>query len=225
MTQEPYNSADRVFWVVDNGSSHRGQAAIDRLTEQFPNAIMVHTPVHASWLNQIEIFFSIVQRKVVSPNDFTDLDAVVDRLSAFETRYNQTAQPFKWKFTTTDLADLLDQTRPPPTRSPRPSTTPSRLTPDELTSETTKSWGLYREYSGVDELVEHARRHLLATVRDQLNLPQVTEPVAPTAGARPVARVERRERQRVDSKGRVQIERAAYLIIENKGSGDAKRWH
>jgi len=109
MTQEPYKSADRVFWVVDNGSSHRGQAAIDRLTEHFPNAIMVHTPVHASWLNQVEIFFSIVQRKVLSPNDFDDLEVVVERLAAFETRYNQAAKPFKWKFTTTDLADLMDR--------------------------------------------------------------------------------------------------------------------
>ena len=107
MTREPYASADRVFWIVDNGSSHRGQAAIDRLAEQYPNAIMVHTPVHASWLNQIEIYFSIVQRKVLSPNDFTDLDDVVDRLSDFATRYNQTARPFKWKFTTTDLTQLL----------------------------------------------------------------------------------------------------------------------
>jgi len=107
MTTEPYASAERVFWIVDNGSSHRGQAAIDRLTAQYPNAIMVHTPVHASWLNQVEIYFSIVQRKVLSPNDFTDLDAITDQLSAFETRYNQTARPFKWKFTTTDLDDLL----------------------------------------------------------------------------------------------------------------------
>ena len=63
MTREPYRSARRVFWVVDNGSSHRGQKAVDRLKEQFPNAVMVHAPVHASWLNQIEIFFSIIQRK------------------------------------------------------------------------------------------------------------------------------------------------------------------
>jgi len=123
MTQEPYKSADRVFWVVDNGSSHRGQAAIDRLTEQFPNAIMVHTPVHASWLNQVEIFFSIVQRKVLSPNDFDDLEVVIERLAAFETRYNQAAKPFKWKFTTTDLADLmdrLDRHRPAITTDPAP---------------------------------------------------------------------------------------------------------
>jgi transposase len=107
MTTEPYASAKRVFWVVDNGSSHRGRAAIDRLATRFPNAVMVHTPVHASWLNQVEIYFSIVQRKVVTPNDFTDLDQVQDRLTAFEHRYNQTARPFQWKFTPADLQDLL----------------------------------------------------------------------------------------------------------------------
>ena len=64
MQQAPYCHADRVFWIVDNGSSHRGQSAILGLEAQYPNAIMVHTPVHASWLNQIEIYFSIIQRKV-----------------------------------------------------------------------------------------------------------------------------------------------------------------
>ena len=107
MTQEPYASAKRVFWVVDNGSSHRGQAAIDRLAKRFPNAVMVHTPVHASWLNQVEIYFSIVQRKVVTPNDFTSIDQVEDRLAAFEQRYNATARPFRWKFTPADLEDLM----------------------------------------------------------------------------------------------------------------------
>jgi transposase len=107
MTQEPYASAKRVFWVVDNGSSHRGQAAIDRLAKRFPNAVMIHTPVHASWVNQIEIYFSIVQRKVVTPNDFTSLDQVEDRLTAFEQRYNATARPFRWKFTPADLEDLM----------------------------------------------------------------------------------------------------------------------
>ena len=69
--------------------------------------VMVHTPVHASWLNQVEIFFSIIQRKVVSPNDFTDLATVETRLAEFETRYNQTAKPFKWKFTASDLNELM----------------------------------------------------------------------------------------------------------------------
>jgi transposase len=107
MTRDPYASAKRVFWIVDNGSSHRGQKAADRLAAAFPNTVMVHTPVHASWLNQVEVYFSVVQRKVVSPNDFTDLAQVRDRLRAFEDRYNATAQPFQWRFTTSDLDDLL----------------------------------------------------------------------------------------------------------------------
>lgn len=106
MSHEPYASAKRVFWIVDNGSSNRGKKAAGRLTRAFPNAVMVHTPVHASWLNQVEIYFSVVQRKVVSPNDFTDLAQVRDRLGSFEDRYNATAKPFQWKFTTTDLDDL-----------------------------------------------------------------------------------------------------------------------
>jgi transposase len=107
MTVQPYASAKRVFWVVDNGSSHRGQAAIDRLARRFPTAVMVHTPVHASWLNQVEVYFSVVQRKVVSPNDFTDLAEVEQRLADFEQRYNVTATPFRWMFTRDDLHDLL----------------------------------------------------------------------------------------------------------------------
>lgn len=103
MGVEPYASASRVFWIVDNGSSHRGQAAIDRLARRYPNAVMVHTPVHASWLNQVEIYFSIVQRKVLTPNDFPDLAAVERRLAAFEARYHATATPFNWRYTTADL--------------------------------------------------------------------------------------------------------------------------
>lgn len=109
MTTEPYASAKRVFWIVDNGSSHRGNAAIDRLTRRFPNAVMVHTPVHASWLNQVEIYFSVLQRKVVSPNDLADLAEVERRLTDFEKRYNATAKPFDWTFTRNDLHDLLDR--------------------------------------------------------------------------------------------------------------------
>lgn len=107
MSVEPYASANRVFWVVDNGSSHRGQAAIDRMAARWPNCLLVHTPVHASWLNQVEIYFSVVQRKVVSPNDFTDLAEVEKRLTDFEQRYNANAKPFDWKFTADDLDDLL----------------------------------------------------------------------------------------------------------------------
>ena len=107
MTAEPYASANRVFWIVDNGSSHRGTASIKRMTKAWPNAHLIHLPVHASWLDQAEIYFSIVQRKVVNPNDFTDLGQIRDRLAAFEAHYNAIARPFNWKFTRTDLDDLL----------------------------------------------------------------------------------------------------------------------
>jgi hypothetical protein len=109
MQQEPYRSASRVFWVTDNGSSHRGQTSIDRLSKWYPNAIQVHTPVHASWLNQIEIYFSVLQRKVLTPNDFPDLKAVEQRLLAFQNHYEEIAKPFKWKFTKDDLNRILSK--------------------------------------------------------------------------------------------------------------------
>ncbi|HSC88933.1 MAG TPA: IS630 family transposase [Polyangiaceae bacterium] len=107
MGHAPYASARRVFWVVDNGSSHAGAAAIARLRESWPRATLVHLPVHASWLNQIEIVFSVIQRKVIKPADFADRDALAQRLIDFEPRYNATAAPFDWRFTRTDLADLM----------------------------------------------------------------------------------------------------------------------
>jgi hypothetical protein len=107
MTTEPYRSARRVFWIVDNCSSHRGDKAAARLRARWPAVTLVHTPVHASWLNQVEIYFSIVQRKVVTPNDFTSLRELEERLLAFQLRYEQTAKPFQWAFTRADLANLL----------------------------------------------------------------------------------------------------------------------
>jgi hypothetical protein len=109
MTQEPYASARRVFWIVDNGSSHRGSRSIDRLQGAYENLVLVHLPVHASWLNQIEIYFSIVQRKALQPNDFTDLAAVEERLLGFGHHYEQVAQPFEWKFSRDDLDHLLER--------------------------------------------------------------------------------------------------------------------
>src|SRR5215207_5606712 len=104
-----YASADRVFWVVDNGSSHRGQASVKRLEGKWPNLKLVHLPVHASWLNQIEIYFSVIERKVLTPNDLADLDVLAERLLAFQERYEQVAEPFAWKFTRHDLGRLLDR--------------------------------------------------------------------------------------------------------------------
>jgi transposase len=109
MTAEPYASARRVFWVADNGSSHRGQASIDRMAAAWPNAVLVHLPVHASWLNQVEVVFSVIQRKVVKPSDIGDADALAARLLAFQDRYNTTARPFDWKFTRAGLNDLCQR--------------------------------------------------------------------------------------------------------------------
>jgi hypothetical protein len=136
MSQEPYASARRVFWITDNGSDHRGHAAAKRLAEAYPNAVLVHTPVHASWLNQVECFFSIVQRKALTPNDFAGLDQVEQRLLAFQDRYNATATPFRWKFTATDLAEVIarldrhEPTPPPPApKKTRTARTKTATTP------------------------------------------------------------------------------------------------
>ena len=107
MHTEPYASARRVFWVVDNGSSHCGKASIARMSEAFPRARLIHLPVHASWLNQIELYFSIVQRKALTPNDFPNLDALTDRLTAFAEHYRQIARPFEWTFTRQNLNEVL----------------------------------------------------------------------------------------------------------------------
>jgi hypothetical protein len=117
MSQHPYKHAQRVFVIVDNGSAHRGQRSIDRLQGTWPNLIVVHTPIHASWLNQAEIYFSIVQRKVVTPNTFPDLDQLEHQLLAFGRRYEQIAAPFQWKFTRTDLDKLLAKTETPQAES------------------------------------------------------------------------------------------------------------
>jgi hypothetical protein len=121
MTVQPYASAKRVFWVVDNGSSHRGQASVERLEGQWPNLRLIHLPVHASWLNQVEIFFSVVDRKVVTPNDFDSIEQIAERLAAFEDRYNTVAKPFDWTFTRADLNKLLERIAAHDLVAPAPS--------------------------------------------------------------------------------------------------------
>jgi hypothetical protein len=109
MGQDPYRSARRVFWIVDNGSSHRGRKAIDRLQKQYPNLILVHTPVHASWLNQQEIYFGIIQRKVLTPAAAHDLSELERRILAFEARSRARARPFAWRFTRAEFEHRLQE--------------------------------------------------------------------------------------------------------------------
>jgi transposase len=108
----PYNAAERLFLIVDNGSSHRGQAAIRRLKKRDKRIVLLHTPIHASWLNQVEIYFSIIQRKVLTPNDFATLDQVRVRLRLYEELSNRTPKPFQWEFTRTKLEDWLQRVKP-----------------------------------------------------------------------------------------------------------------
>jgi DDE superfamily endonuclease len=107
MEQDPYRLARRVFWVVDNGSSHRGLATAQRLQARWPQTVVVHTPKHASWLNQVEIYFSVLQRKVLTPIDCSDLTQLEQRIAAFEVHYQQVARPFQWRFTRADLRALM----------------------------------------------------------------------------------------------------------------------
>jgi len=113
MRREPYRSARRVFWIVDGGSSHHRSTFPDRLQDQHPNAHAIVLPVHASWLNQIEIYFSILQRKALTPNDFADLQEVEDRLKDFAKEFNRQAEPFDWKFTRKKLRDLIAKIHTP----------------------------------------------------------------------------------------------------------------
>jgi hypothetical protein len=108
MTTEPYASARRVFWVVDNGTIHRGQKPIDRLQGAWPNLVLVHLPRHASWLNPIEIYFSILTRKALIPGHFNDLDELSERILGFQQEFRKTT-PFDWTFIRPDLNALLDR--------------------------------------------------------------------------------------------------------------------
>jgi len=107
MQREPYASAERVFWILDGGSSHHPNTSPARLQAAHANLIAVHLPTHASWLNQIEIYFSIVQRKALTPMDLPDKVAVTHRILDFQDRYDQTAQPFRWNFTRANLQERL----------------------------------------------------------------------------------------------------------------------
>jgi len=107
MNQLPYNEVRRVFWIMDNGSAHRAPNCVARLKAKHPTLFPVHGPVHASWLNQIEIYFSILERKALTPNDFDSLESLARRILDFQRHYESIAKPFDWKFTCRDLNEWL----------------------------------------------------------------------------------------------------------------------
>ena len=107
MCQKPYKVARRVFLIVDNGSAHRGLKSVERLHGKYENLKLIHAPIHASWLNQIEIYFSILQRKALTPNDFPSLAALKERIIGFQQHYQEILKPFEWRFTRKDLNRLM----------------------------------------------------------------------------------------------------------------------
>jgi hypothetical protein len=119
MRQEPYCSAERVFWIVDGGTIHQGERAAKRLRQQWPTLTLMSLPTHASWLNQIEIYFSILQRKALTPANFQSQHEVETRILDFQEHYQQVARPFEWRFTKNDLARLMLRWKEETTRSLR----------------------------------------------------------------------------------------------------------
>ena len=73
MHQDSYRHAHRVFWIVDNGTCHRGPASIQRLQRRYPNLRLIHAPIHASWLNQVEIYEA--QRRYIEDRMWQELHA------------------------------------------------------------------------------------------------------------------------------------------------------
>jgi hypothetical protein len=108
MTRAPYHGSARTFWMVDGGPAHHPSTFSARLRGMYPHAVAVFLPTHASWLNQIEIYLSIVQRKVLTPLDVANAEVLTGRLLGFQDYYQETAKPFSWKFTAADLKKRLD---------------------------------------------------------------------------------------------------------------------
>jgi len=160
MSQKPYRSAARVFWIIDNGSAHRGQKCVQRLQARWPSIIPVHTPIHASWLNQVEIYFSIVQRKVLTPNDFDSLAKLEAAPLAFQERYEKSAAPFQWAFTRDDLTKLMIRVRP---QDPRPGSLTWCKYVTVIPNSSTKPSGLERFVAS--EPLRGSRRRLAARSR------------------------------------------------------------
>lgn len=107
-----YRATRRIFVVVDNGSSHCGAASVRRAAAWDSRLVLVHLPVHASWLNQVEVYFSLVQRKVLTPNDYPDLASLRARLALYEALTNREPKPFAWNFTRQKLAEWLKRAQP-----------------------------------------------------------------------------------------------------------------
>ena len=100
---------ERIFLILDNGPSHHPNTSPARLAALDPRIITVHLPTHSSWLNQVELYFSILVRKALTPRDFPSLAALRDQIRRFEGYYNQGATPFRWQFNRKDLERYVER--------------------------------------------------------------------------------------------------------------------
>ena len=87
-----------VIAILDNLSTHKTDEVTDWLA-QHPRWRLEFTPTHASWLNQVEIFFSILHRRLIRHGIFTSEDDLATQMLAFVEHYNLTAKPFQWTYT------------------------------------------------------------------------------------------------------------------------------
>lgn len=100
-------AAKRIFMILDGGSAHHANTAPKRLAALDKRIQVVTLPTHSSWLNQIEIYFSIVKRKALTPNDLACATEVAGRIYGFERHHNRYGTPFKWTYTKEKLAKYL----------------------------------------------------------------------------------------------------------------------
>jgi len=92
-----------LYLIADNGSSHRSQKTRAWVAKH-KRLHLTFTPTHASWLNQIEIWFGILTRKIVRRGIFKSREELVERLMNFIQAYNREARPFEWTYTGNPLA-------------------------------------------------------------------------------------------------------------------------
>ena len=104
-----FQQAERIFLIVDNGCAHHPSTSPARIQAQHPQVTVVHLPTHSSWLNQVEIYFSILQRKALTPRDFPSKTALEQRLLWYQWYYNQYAEPFHGKYSVADLEKYLEK--------------------------------------------------------------------------------------------------------------------
>ena len=118
--------AERVFLIVDNGSAHDPNTSPERIRRQYPQVTTVHLPVHSSWLNQKELYLSVLTRKALTPADFVDGAQLSRRIAAFQGYYNQWAEPFRWRYTREHLERYLSRQAPHDPLYARPRGTSQR---------------------------------------------------------------------------------------------------